>query len=282
MFFIIQPFPEADHICQTLQVHFNRMLCNVLEKYHSSPGFTLLLGGLCQYVGAKQPYTLGAGMVASSYLIQQQGEGHILENRGFFGAYGVISNLKDIYFIPGTKEFFSYLTGFLKNSEHSGTYFFDQKHYATAAKECLQLYLCSHHNFFKRSTEFSHHAKALRRNKPWEWVARLGVHSRIRKARHHFKVQQHNSLKTHTYISPHSSFPENSFEHQYCRSLSYRWALDLLPFFLERSAISLELANVLHSCTFTTMAWKFPHRRRLAKVAIMKYLLRVESPASES
>jgi hypothetical protein len=41
--------------------------------------------------------------------------------------------------------------------------------------------------------------------------------------------------------------------------------------------ISLELANVLHCCTFTTMGQKFPQRMRLAKEAISRYLLRVES-----
>jgi hypothetical protein len=60
------------------------MLCNVLEKYYSFPVFTLLLGGLCQYVGAKQPYTLSAGMEASLYLIWKQEEGHILDNIGLF------------------------------------------------------------------------------------------------------------------------------------------------------------------------------------------------------
>jgi len=34
MHFTIQPLPEADHICHTLQVPFSRMLCNVLEGYH--------------------------------------------------------------------------------------------------------------------------------------------------------------------------------------------------------------------------------------------------------
>jgi hypothetical protein len=279
--FMIQPLSEADHICQTLQVHFNSMLCNVLEKYYSFPGFTLLLRGFCQYIGAKQPYTLGAGILASSYLIRWQGEGHILDDTGLLGAFAIDFNVKEISFLYGAKEFFSYLTGFLKNPEHSGTCFFDQKCYATAAQECLQLYLCSHHNFSKGSTEFSHHDKALCRTKPWEWVARLGVHSRIWKARHHFKVQQHNSVKAQT-ITQDNFYPENSPEHQKLRSLLYRWALDLLPFFLERSAISLELANLLHSCTFTTMAWKFPRRRRLAKEAIVKYLLQVGSAAGEA
>jgi hypothetical protein len=275
---MIQPLPEADHICQTLQVHFDRMLCNVLDKYHSFPGFTLLLGSLCQYVGAEQPYTLGAGIVASSYLIQQQGEGHILDNTGLFGAYAITSSHEDINLLNGTEEFFRYLTEFLKSPEQSVTHIFDQQQYAMAAKECLQLYLCSHRNFSKGATEFSHHDKALCRNKPWEWVARLGVHSRIWKARHHFKVQQFNSLKAQT-LCYDDSYPDNSPEHQYLRFLSYQWALDLLPFFLQRSAISLELTDMLRSCTFTMMAWKFPRRRRLAKEAIARYLFQVESAA---
>jgi hypothetical protein len=265
---MIQPLSEADHICQTLQVHFDSMLCNVLEKYYSFPGFTLLLGGLCQYVGAKQPYTLGAGIVASLSLIQKHREGHIFDDIGFY----------DIHRLRGAPQHITYFIELLESPERSEAHIFDQKRYATAAKECLQLYLCSHHNFSKGATEFAHYDKTLHRNKPWDWVARLGVHSRIRMGRHHFKVQQHKSLKAHmAYISQHSSFPENSPEHQFYRSLSYRWALDLLPFFLKRSAISLELADVLRSCTFTMMAWKFPRRRRLAKEAIAKYLLRLES-----
>jgi len=98
----------------------------------------------------------------------------------------------------------------------------------------------------------------------------MGVRSRIWKARH-------LQLKASIYIHQQDSFPEKSPEHEYYRSLSYQWALDLLPFFLENSAISLELAGVLCSCTFTTMSWQFPRRRRLAKEAISRYLLRAES-----
>ena len=161
---------EADHICRTLQAHFDRMLCDVLEKYHSFPGFTLLLGSLCQYVSAKQCYTLAAGIVVSSYLIQQQREGHILGTRGLFGDNRIISRNGAIYLLLNTPEFFSYLTKFLESSERSRTHIFDQQQYATAAKECLQLYLCSHHNFPWGATEFACHNKAMRRSKPWEWV----------------------------------------------------------------------------------------------------------------
>ena len=275
---MIQPLSEADHIHHTqVQVHFDRMLCNILEKYHSFPGFTLLLGSLCQYVSAKQPYRLGARIVASSYLTRQRGEGRILDDTGLFGAYTIISQHQDIYLLPGAQELFSYLTRFLENPDRSGPSFFDQQRYTTAAKECLQLYLCSHHNFSKGATEFAHRYEALRRNKPSIWISRLGVHSRIRTGRHHFKFLRLQSIKARGILCQHDSFPENSPGHEYFRFLSYRWALHLLPFFLERSAISLELANVLRSCTFAMMAWKLPRRRRLAKKAIAKYLLRVES-----
>jgi hypothetical protein len=273
---MMQPLSEADHICQTLQIHFDRLLCDVLEKYHSFLGFTLLLGSLCQYMSMKQPYTLGAGIASAvSYLFQQR-EGYIVDDIGLFGAKALIYHTQGPGYVPGTREFFSYYTELLESPERSGTYIFDQQRYTTAVKECLQLYLCSHHNFSMAATEFACRDKAMRRSKPWQWVARLGVHSTIRKGRHRLTVQQHKSLKW-TIIPPYSSFPENSLKHEYCRSVSYQWALDLLPFLLEKSAISLELAKILRSHTFAMMAWKFPRRRRLAKEAIAKYLLRVES-----
>ena len=136
--------------------------------------------------------------------------------------------------------------------------------------------------FSKAATQFTLHNQTLHQSKPLRWVAWLGVHSRIWKARHHFKVQQLNSVKAQEiYQTQTDSYPEHSPEHQYLLFLSYRWALDLLPLFLERSAISLELANVLHHCTFTMMAWKFLQRRRLAKEVIAKYLLQVEAVAGE-
>ena len=278
--FTIQSLSEADHICQTLQVHFDGMLCNVLEKRHSFPGVTLLLGSIYQYFRTKQSYYFGAGMAVSSYLIWQQGEGHILDDTGLFGPNGIISHNQTFYlpFRPSILLVFHYLAEFLHNPKRSGTHIVDQQRYAAAAKECLQLFLFSHRNWSKGATEFACRDRAIRRSKPWEWVARLGVHSRIRKGRHHLKVRQHKSIRLKArYIVYQDLFlPKNSPKHQYCRSLSYRWALDLLPFFLERSAISLELANVLRRCTFTTMAWKFPRRRRLAKEAITKYLSLVE------
>ena len=40
-------------------------------------------------------------------------------------------------------------------------------------------------------------------------------------------------------------FLKNSPEDEYCQSLCYQWVLNLLPFFLERSALSLELATCI-------------------------------------
>ena len=93
------------------------MLCNVLEKYHLFPGSTLLLGSLCQYVSTKYSYTLGAGIVASSTLVRQRGEGCILDDIGLFGANGMSPCIQGIYVLPNTLELLSYLTELLESPE---------------------------------------------------------------------------------------------------------------------------------------------------------------------
>jgi hypothetical protein len=257
------------------------MICDVLEKYHSFPGFTLFLGGIFLYGGAKLPHTLSAGIIASSYIIWRQGEEHILDDIGLFGSKTIFYSIQAVHSLGGISDFFSYLTELLDSPERSGTHIFDQQRYAMAAKECLQLHLCSHRDFSKGATEFACRDKAMRRSKPWEWLVRLGVHSRIRKGRRHLQVLQRQSIKAQFIVYRRDdSFPESSPKHQYYRSLSYHWALVLLPFLLEKSPVSLELAGVLRDCTFAMMAWEFPRRMRLAKEAIAQYLLRVESASA--
>jgi len=186
--------------------------------------------------------------------------------------------------VRGTPEFLTYFVGLLENPERSGVHAFDQQKYATAAKECLQLCLCSHRKFSKGTTESARHDKLLLRNKPWAWKGRLGVHGRIRKAMHHLTIRQWKSFEAQTHksttsIDQYASFPQNSSEYEDYRFLSYQWRLDLLPIFLEKSAISLELADQLRRRTFTTMAQRFPRRMKLAREAITTYLLRVEESA---
>lgn len=50
---------------------------------------------------------------------------------------------------------FNCVSGFLASPERSATHVFGQKRYATAAKECLELYLCRHFNLSKETTELS-------------------------------------------------------------------------------------------------------------------------------
>jgi hypothetical protein len=180
-------------------------------------------------------------MKASWYLIYDQGDGHILDGSG----------------LPDILEYFTYFKELLESPERSGNYSFDQQRYTTAAKECLQLYLCNHHKFSKGTTE---HDLALYRN--------IGIAPPC-------------SCNGHSHETQGDYCPKGSFKHKSCLLLSYRWALDLLPFFLEKSAISLELAELLHGCTFTTMSSLFPQRKKLAKKAIVRYLLWVDSVQSD-
>ena len=276
IYYMIQSLPEANHTYHTFQADFDKMLCYALEKYHSCPGSTLLLGGVLQYTNFKPPFLkFPPGLVASFYLLRQEGNGDILDNIGFSG---VISSFEEL---SGTRDFLSYFIEFLENPEQSGIHAFDQHRYVTTAKECLQLCLCSHHKFSKGVTESALHDKVIRRNKPWAWKTRLAVHSRIRTAMHRVAVREWKSFQAWPYIWQYAPFPLNqsSSEHEHYRFFAYQWRLDLLPIFLEKSAISLELADVLRTRTFTTMAQRFPRRMRLVREAIAAYLLRVEEAA---
>ncbi|KIM37588.1 hypothetical protein M413DRAFT_30784 [Hebeloma cylindrosporum] len=272
------PLTEVDHshIFQALQGTFDRILCNVLEKYHSFPGFALLLGVVHWYTKPKRKKCHVREELSSWYLVRYRSlrEGAILNAIGYNGILkfdgGFCSKLT-------FKEILAYFADSLENPVRSGPQIFDKQRYATAAKECLQLCLCSHNTFSKGATEFFHRDKSLRRDKPWAWIRRSGVHSRIWIARHHSKVRLLKSTKRWYTIDPGCRYPEGSPIHEYLRSLPYRGALELLPSLLEKSAISFDLAEVMRRRTFTTMAQRFPRRTRLAKEAIKKYLSRVES-----
>jgi len=250
------------------------MLCNVLEKYHAFPGFALLLGTLLQYSNRhKSNFWITPGISAFLCLVRQQ-QGPILDDVGFSGIWRMT---RSFIIQDGMDNFCAYFAELLENPHRSGTHILDQQRYATAAKECVELCLCSPRNFSKGAIEIACD-KGLRRNKPWVWIVRLGVHSRIRKARQHLVRQQ--NIRTDVY--QYASLPEDSPNHEYYRVMAYKWALYLLPFLLEKSGISLELAEVLRSRTFATMAQRFARRKRLAKEAITKYLLWVESAVGDS
>ena len=113
----MQPISKADHIYQTLQADFDRILCDVLEKYHTIPGFTLLLGGLLQFImnmNIKEQHTYPPGMAAYLYLVRERGEGYILYDIGLSepgdsGIHGIAGK--------GTHQFLTYLTQLLENPE---------------------------------------------------------------------------------------------------------------------------------------------------------------------
>jgi hypothetical protein len=261
-----QTFTEADHISQLLQMDFDKMLGNILGKYSPYPGVALLLGTLLEHKRIGYPQTHFPMPIVPLHPL------FILYGTEFWG-------IMELYIekeVPSHQEFLNYFAGLLEDPRRSNAYVFDQERYVIASKECMQLCLCLHSKFSNGAMDSADRDKVLRRSSPSLWRRRLGLHSRIRKARRHFEARQLKSLKGKDYLD--QSVP---LENDYSRSLSYRWALDLLPYFLEKSAISLELAEILCGCTFTTMGQKFPWRMRLAKEAVAKYLLRVDSEAGK-
>jgi len=98
------------------------------------------------------------------------------------------------------------------------------------------------------------------------------MRERWREKGHHFKALQRQSIEAMITVQD-CPFPENAPEYQHYQFLLYRWALDLLPFLLEKSAVSLELADVLHGSTFAMITQIFPWKRRLVKEVIARYLV---------
>jgi hypothetical protein len=265
---------EADHILRAVRFNCDKMLRNTLAKYHALPGCALFLAGLLQHANTGGPESFFPEIVTSLYLGRQRGEGYIFDDTELSELLN--SRPQGKMCTTGTLEFLAYFAELLEDPERSKTHFFDSQSYATASKECLQLCLSNHRRFSKGMLESDHGDKALRRSKPFAWIRQLGVHTRIRKCRRQLNVRQRKSLKRRITIDQYVSLAIDSPEYEYYRSLSYRWALDLLPFLLERSSISLELAGVLRRSTFARMAQKFPRRARLAKEAITRYLLLVQ------
>ena len=220
---MMQPLPEADQIWRTFQADFERMLCNTLEKYHSYPGFALLLGSILQYRNVKHQSIFPPGMVALLYLVRQQGEGHILDDMGLSGIYASNSP------VIGAEAFFTYFIDLLRNTARSGTHTFDEQRCATAAKECLELWLCSHRNFSMEAKESACRDKELLRNKPWAWKTRLGVHRGIQRTMHHLTVQRRKLFKLGRKGTLQFLSPRSPSEHDDYRFLAYQWGLDILP-----------------------------------------------------
>jgi hypothetical protein len=57
------------------------------------------------------------------------------------------------------------------------------------------------------ATESALRDKALRRHKPSAWIARLGVHSRIRKGRNYVQVRQGKFFKNRFILWKNTSLP---------------------------------------------------------------------------
>ena len=80
-FYEIATARSGSHLADS-SIEFDRMLCNVLEKYHSFPGFALLLGSLLRGANTGGAYIL-LGIIVSSYLARQRGRGIFSTRQGF-------------------------------------------------------------------------------------------------------------------------------------------------------------------------------------------------------
>jgi len=252
----------------------------MLEESHYYPGVALVLGSLLWHMKSEHPFTPPSSpwIIVPRHLGSQKGKLHALVDIGFSKIW---RELCVGLSFSNRQPFVTYFVEFLEDPERSKAHVFDQQRYATTSKECLQLYLCSHRNYSKGALESAHWDKVLRRSRPSLWKRRLGIHSRVKKGRHHIKSQQWKALKAQSIREWRDPFPYNLLGNEYSRFCMYRTMLEFLPFLLEKSAISLELAEILRRRTFTTMGQKFPRRMRLAKEAMSRYLLRVESGVGE-
>jgi len=141
--------------------------------------------------------------------------------------------------------------------------------FANAVRDCLELYLCNGQlKFWKRQSQFDRwYAGQMRRATPWIWGVRFGTRSIYHPKRPGKNAKSFSTCRV--------SLPVAFSGVEGYQLALYKWALIVLPSFLESSELSLELADYLGHSTFWMVSVRFQYLTRLAKVAISKYSMRV-------
>jgi hypothetical protein len=169
---------------------------------------------------------------------------------------------------PRGIEYLEYLFDLLEKPERSGAYALSGQMFASAVRDCLDLYLCNRRLLQKRRSRCDRWHAGMRRMIPWLWRVRFGIPNVYHRKRLGRKSRVFNICRG----SHRVSFPGVE---GYQLAL-YEWALIVLPFFLENSLVSRELADHSSRSTFSMVSVRFPHLTRLAKVAILTYSMRAQ------
>ncbi|KIM37526.1 hypothetical protein M413DRAFT_257021 [Hebeloma cylindrosporum] len=200
---------------------------------------------------------------------QNDGNEEFFEGMGFAGLLKTHSITSTIE--PRGIEYLKYLYNLLEEPKRSGIYALNAQTFAGAVMECLSLYLCNRAFFQKRRSRFEPWRARRRRTSPWLWRMRFGP----------CNIYHRNHPKAGTFDRRRGSRPVASPGLEDYQVALYEWALIVLPFFLENSAVSPDLAEHLSRSTFSINSVRFPYLTRRARLAISTYLLRVKVSQGE-
>jgi hypothetical protein len=237
-----------------------------LKKYGSHHSFRWSICSLRYFIGSKARDSLVPYLASMLILAQNEGNEEFFEDMGFAGLLKTHSITSTIE--PRGIQYLEYLYDLLEKPERSGSYALNSQMFANAVRHCLELYLCNRRlEFQKRRSQCDRWYAGRRRETPWIWRVRFGTRSIYHPKRPGQKAKSFNTCR--------GSRPVAFSGVEGYQLALYEWALIVLPFFLESSELSPELADYLDRSTFLMVSVRFPYLTRLAKVAISKYSMRV-------
>ena len=245
------------------------MVIDKLNKYRSYRSFGWSICSLQHFIRSKTRDSLIPYLASMLILGKAEGNEEFFESMGFAGllkTHSITSTIES----RGIK-YLKYLYDLLEEPERSGDYTLNGQMFASAVRECLDLYLCNRSFLQKQRSRFNRWRDGMRRTTPWLWRVRFGTRNR-----------NHPWRKIRAFNTCHGSRPLAPPGMEGFRIALYEWALMVFPFFLERSTVSLELAEYLSRSTFSIVSVRFPYLTRLAKVAILKYSMRAKAFVSHS
>jgi len=250
------------------------MIIDKLNKYRSSHrSFGWSICSLRYFTGSKTRQSLIPYLASMLILGKTEGNAEFFENMGFAGLLNTHSITCTIE--PRGIKYLEYLYDLLEDPKRSGDCALNGQMFANAVGECLELYLCNRHLLQKQRSQFDRRHATMRRTTPWLWRVRFGT----RNAYHRNHPRRKTRAAFNICRRSRALAPPGIEAFQIAL---YEWALIVFPFFLERSTVSLKLADHLSRSTFSIVSARFPYLTRLAKVAILKYSIRAKALVSHS